>query len=156
MSNIKPIKLSDNLLDELLDVRNSMDEHDLEIEKQERMAQAWVDAKGKLDDLIAAYDEAYKENSLFEKKAWANPDIADLFERATTTVSKIEKRPGYEGSQEYKVAIDAVNRIKGIVARMYKDKSDALKLAETAMLEQKDFCKSASKQQCYRMYKRLY
>ena len=154
MTNPKPMVLVDCLLVELLDVRDSMDSLDSVIEKDERMSLAWVDAKGKLDDLELVYHKAYDALKLARKKAWANPDIADLYARAKDRVEALISRP--EGDAALAAAKKHQDDIANIVEKMvwvaYAKRQDAA----AELNAQQEVCRSSGKAQCHAVFNRLH
>lgn len=147
-------RIPDDALDKLINIRDSMDALEGEIEKTEKMVQAWRDAVAKKDQLEKAFLAADKKLETAIKRAQNDPDWSDLHKRAIARWKNLKDTYGAQDALTIQ-ANKHVQEIASIIDIIVHDEKAEVRATEAALRAQLEHLKTPGKLACKVAYDRV-
>ena len=147
-------RISDDVLNTLLDIRDSMDTLEGEIEKEEKMAAAWQAALAKKDALEADFLKLDKELEVAQANVRNDPDWSDLHKRAVMRLASLKENR----ESDDRLVVQAkkhVNEIEDALLVATSEERRKVRSAEAALRAQLDHMRTPGKLACKAAYDRL-
>ena len=147
-------RIPDDALNKLIDIRDSMDALEGEIEKTDKMVQAWRDADDKKKQLEKAFLAADAKLETAIERARNDPDWSDLHKRAVARWKSLKETYGEQDVLTIKANKHAQD-IASIIDYIVHDEKAEVRAAEAALRAQLEHMKTPGKLACKVAYDRL-